>query len=42
MLQMYYAKRGWDAKGIPTKRTLKKLGLDDAANELNKYVKLSG
>jgi aldehyde:ferredoxin oxidoreductase len=42
MLQTYYAKRGWDAKGIPKKITLKNLGLDGAANELNKYVKLSG
>lgn len=41
MLQIYYAKRGWDAKGIPKKTTLKNLGLDTAANELNKYVNLS-
>ena len=41
MLQKYYRKRGWDDRGIPTKITLKKLGLFDAANQLGKYVKLS-
>ena len=41
MLQAYYKRRGWDERGIPTKTTLKKLGLDDAANQLGKRVKLS-
>jgi len=41
MLQLYYKKRGWDNKGIPTKSTLTKLGLADVAQELGKYVKLT-
>jgi aldehyde:ferredoxin oxidoreductase len=41
MLQMYYKKRGWDQRGIPTKTTLTKLGLADEAQELNKYVQLT-
>jgi aldehyde:ferredoxin oxidoreductase len=41
MLQAYYKRRGWDEQGIPTKTTLKKLGLDDAANQLGRRVKLS-
>jgi aldehyde:ferredoxin oxidoreductase len=41
MLQTYYKHRGWDERGIPTKETLKKLGLDDAIGQLNKRVKLS-
>jgi aldehyde:ferredoxin oxidoreductase len=41
MLQMYYRKRGWDERGIPTKTTLEKLGLNYAAEQLEKYVKLS-
>jgi aldehyde:ferredoxin oxidoreductase len=41
MLLAYYKRRGWDERGIPTKTTLKKLGLDDAANQLGKRVKLS-
>jgi aldehyde:ferredoxin oxidoreductase len=40
MLQMYYRKRGWDKRGIPTKSTLKSLGLDDAVGQL-KRVNLS-
>jgi aldehyde:ferredoxin oxidoreductase len=39
MLQMYYQKRGWDARGIPTKSTLKGLGLGDISGQL--HVKLS-
>ena len=41
MLRKYYKKRGWDEKGIPTKTTLKKLGLSDVAKELDRFVKLS-
>jgi aldehyde:ferredoxin oxidoreductase len=41
MLQTYYKKRGWDERGIPTKKTLKGLGLENVAKELNKHVKLS-
>ncbi|MEM2690566.1 MAG: aldehyde ferredoxin oxidoreductase C-terminal domain-containing protein, partial [Candidatus Bathyarchaeia archaeon] len=40
MLKMYYKKRGWDERGIPTKTTLEKLGLKDAAKQLSKHVKL--
>jgi len=41
MLQTYYNKRGWDQKGIPTKKTLTKLGLQDVAQELNKHIQLT-
>jgi aldehyde:ferredoxin oxidoreductase len=34
ILQRYYKKRGWDERGIPTKTTLKRLGLEDAAKQL--------
>jgi aldehyde:ferredoxin oxidoreductase len=41
MLQLYYKKRGWDKRGIPTKATLTKLGLADVAQELSKHVQLT-
>ncbi|MEM2080748.1 MAG: aldehyde ferredoxin oxidoreductase family protein [Candidatus Bathyarchaeia archaeon] len=41
MLQRYYQKRGWDERGIPRKTTLKRLGLDDVAKQLGKYVKMA-
>jgi len=41
MLQMYYQRRGWDRRGIPTKTTLNRLGLGDVAERLEKRVKLS-
>ncbi len=41
MLQTYYSHRGWDERGIPTKTTLKKLGLEDAAKELKERVGLT-
>jgi aldehyde:ferredoxin oxidoreductase len=41
MLNKYYKKRGWDERGIPTKTTLKKLGLSDVTKELGKCVNLS-
>jgi aldehyde:ferredoxin oxidoreductase len=41
MLQIYYKKRGWDQRGIPTKTTLTKLGLADEAQELSKHVQLT-
>ena len=41
MLRIYYEKRGWDNRGIPRKRTLVKLGLEDISHELSRYVKLS-
>ncbi|MEM2994422.1 MAG: aldehyde ferredoxin oxidoreductase family protein [Candidatus Bathyarchaeia archaeon] len=40
MLQKYYQKRGWDERGIPTKTTLKRLGLEDVVKQLGKHVKL--
>jgi len=40
MLQKYYEKRGWDERGIPKKATLKKLGLEKVARQLQKRVKL--
>jgi aldehyde:ferredoxin oxidoreductase len=41
MLQRYYRRRGWDERGIPTKATLRKLGLDDAIEKLENRVRLS-
>ena len=41
MLQLYYSKRGWDTRGIPTQTTLEKLGLLDVARELLRYVELT-
>jgi len=41
MLQLYYKKRGWDSRGIPTKSTLSTLGLTDVAQELSKHVQLT-
>jgi aldehyde:ferredoxin oxidoreductase len=40
MLKIYYAKRGWDKRGIPRKSTLKKLSLPGVAKRLEKYVTL--
>ena len=34
MLDEYYAERGWDKNGIPTKEKLKKLGMDEAIKAL--------
>ncbi|MCW4002189.1 MAG: aldehyde ferredoxin oxidoreductase C-terminal domain-containing protein, partial [Candidatus Bathyarchaeota archaeon] len=41
MLKKYYAKRGWDERGVPKKTTLKKLGLPEVAKQLGNYIKLS-
>ena len=41
MLQVYYGKRGWDNRGIPTKSTLSKLGLSDVAQELGRQIQLA-
>jgi aldehyde:ferredoxin oxidoreductase len=35
MLDSYYEKRGWSKNGVPTKETLEKLGLADAAGYLS-------
>ena len=40
LLQSYYDKRGWDKQGVPTRATLKQLGLEKEAEQLSKYVKL--
>ena len=40
MLDAYYKKRGWDARGIPKQSTLGRLGLDHEAKELDSYTKL--
>jgi len=41
MLQLYYDRRGWDKRGIPTKKMLTKLGLKEVVNELGKSVQLT-
>lgn len=41
MLQTYYERRGWDDRGMPTRTTLRKLGLEDAVEQLDGKVKLS-
>ena len=41
MLQLYYKRRGWDSRGIPTTKTLVQLGLRDVAQELGQRVKLT-
>ena len=40
LLGYYYEKRGWDNRGIPTKATMKKLGLEVEAEALGKVIKL--
>jgi aldehyde:ferredoxin oxidoreductase len=40
LLGIYYDKRGWDNRGIPTKKTMKKLGLSQEAEKLTKHVEL--
>jgi aldehyde:ferredoxin oxidoreductase len=41
LLSSYYEKRGWDERGIPTKKTMKELDLTKEVEDLAKYVKLS-
>ena len=41
LLSSYYEKRGWDERGIPTKKTMKELDLAKEAEELAKYTKLN-
>ncbi|MCK4636397.1 MAG: aldehyde ferredoxin oxidoreductase family protein [Methanomicrobia archaeon] len=38
MLDRYYALHGWDTRGIPTKKTLDKLGLENIAKRLGKRI----
>ena len=40
MLSIYYEKRGWDERGIPTKATLDQLGLVEEAKQLCSYVRI--
>ncbi len=40
LLQHYYDIRGWDRRGIPTRRTAVQLGLSDEFEELAKIIKL--
>jgi aldehyde:ferredoxin oxidoreductase len=40
LLDYYYELRGWDKRGIPTKKTAKDLGLSQEARQVEKYVKL--
>jgi len=40
LLQIYYDKRGWDRRGIPTRATMRRLGLEKEAAQLAKRVKL--
>ncbi|MFH1180415.1 MAG: aldehyde ferredoxin oxidoreductase family protein [Candidatus Bathyarchaeota archaeon] len=41
LLSSYYQKRGWDERGIPTKKTLKELDLAKEAEQFAKYAKLN-
>lgn len=41
LLQIYYEKRGWDNRGIPTKAKMDQLNLSSEAKELEKYIKLN-
>ena len=40
LLQVYYDRRGWDDRGIPTRATMEGLGLGVEAGELGEYVDL--
>jgi aldehyde:ferredoxin oxidoreductase len=40
LLDYYYELRGWDNRGIPTKKTAKDLGLSQEARKVEKYIKL--
>lgn len=41
LLQVYYDKRGWDSRGLPTRKTMQRLDLGEEAKELGNYVKLT-
>jgi aldehyde:ferredoxin oxidoreductase len=34
ILDEFYSLKGWDSNGIPTRKTLEKMGLDDVATDL--------
>jgi aldehyde:ferredoxin oxidoreductase len=40
LLDHFYDIRGWDKRGIPTKKTAESLGLADEAEDVEKYTKL--
>ena len=40
LLDLYYKKRGWDSRGVPSKATMKNLGLRYVASELQTYIEL--
>ena len=40
LLQTYYAKRGWDERGVPKKEKLKQLGLSEVADQLSNKIQL--
>ncbi|MEM2946792.1 MAG: aldehyde ferredoxin oxidoreductase family protein [Candidatus Bathyarchaeia archaeon] len=41
LLDAFYAKRGWDKRGIPTLTTFERLGLKDVAQQLSKTLTLT-
>jgi len=41
LLDLYYKKRGWDDRGVPSKATMENLGLGYVASELETYLGLS-
>lgn len=40
LLDHYYDIRGWDKRGVPTRKTAKNLGLDKEAQEIEEFFKL--
>ncbi len=40
LLQVYYDRKDWDDRGIPTRATMEGLGLGVEAGELGDYVDL--
>lgn len=38
LLDQYYALHGWDSRGLPTRKTLTRLGLDDIADRLGNRI----
>jgi aldehyde:ferredoxin oxidoreductase len=37
IIDEYYEARGWDRNGIPTKATLKRLGLEEVDKDIAKF-----
>ncbi|MCU7786621.1 aldehyde ferredoxin oxidoreductase family protein [Pyrobaculum sp. 3827-6] len=40
LLDYYYEIRGWDARGVPTQKTLERLGLGYVAEQLGRFIEL--